>query len=743
MSATNRKADDLDYCCLDDRPYEGAAAHPRTAALVRLLVEKLGEYVRRDSFQRGDLRIGLYGGYGQGKSGVAQAVENALRQQGIKVARIDISNYLPDELENSFDTILAGLSPLRLALFSGLLAVALAVIFMLWYFPAETGGAAGTTTAGSRTGTGSSFLIYLALGAVSGWALWKPLRLRFRRWIFSPWRLPVVPTLVPASSTRRVWSWEACKDLLSRARLRRALSGFNPPGVLIIDDLDRASVEQQKNVLRSIYRHSRDYRFAVLICMDETALLHSPPTPEEPSELLRKVIHFELRLPHRDQGDFVLMALEACRKARDSNPASTVAAYTQEPEFLCGLIRVLSLLPNASPRRAKRLLNDVLGQAAQLLGSVRKKHEEELAKIKAEKEARKAAESASESDKQSGEGTLIEHESNALESECLMPYLHGADVAALLRLVGLTELAPPCRASPLELAELLEGNRTADWEQYLDRFGKGKEAYREQRDKDSSGHNPSAKPRSGGEITGEDERRRQAVRFFAMTRGLQPASSWRALLATGSVRTTSNAPGDAENFENYWGIADPVADDERKRNYWEFCQRSRRAFNGVAYANRRGGIQDLFPKPQEPFDKGRDVGTGHHVWWTLESLLVCLPLASKRLDLFHYLESQCQGDPDSGFGADSGSLKPALYRAWASDWQVVEGMEDEDLQELADRMKEFPEAVCLLPVEKLGAGTVAEVMSAGGARVASRVERHLRQSQAGDPAATGVESTGP
>ena len=47
------------------------------------------------------------------------------------------------------------------------------------------------------------------------------------------------------------------------------------PRVVIVDDLDRAKVEQQRAFLRAILRFSRQMKFAVVVCMDEAAILAS------------------------------------------------------------------------------------------------------------------------------------------------------------------------------------------------------------------------------------------------------------------------------------------------------------------------------------------------------------------------------------------------------------------------------------------------------------------------------------
>lgn len=381
------------YICLDDEPYSGAAQHPRTRATVDLLTNKLRHYAAQAKDQRAALRIGLFGGYGQGKSGVALAVQETLQQQGYRVWRLDISDYLPDELEYGFDALIAGRSPFKVALallFVGLLA---APIF-------------SSTNPSIQTAS-------LLVTGLAGWTMLKPLWLGIRRWfyLFGAAGKPAAHS----GSKQQYWREHIASGVKGCFRLS--------PDVLIVDDLDRARVEQQKSLLRALYKLSGNLKFAALVCMDETALLHSAPTPDDPAEFLRKVVHFELRLPPREQADFVLTAMEACAQAKTLNPASPLVHYLENGDFLCALARVLCLLPNPSPRRAKHLLNDVLGRAAWLMAE------------------------ANNEDK---------------------AWLYVEDVVAMLRLNGLLELAPELREETLALVDLLETNADSAMQAVMD-----------------------------------------------------------------------------------------------------------------------------------------------------------------------------------------------------------------------------------------------------------------------------------
>jgi hypothetical protein len=191
------------------------------------------------------------------------------------------------------------------------------------------------------------------------------------------------------------------------------------PDVVIVDDLDRASVDQQRSFLRAMARFSRELGFAVVVCMDESELLAAPPDPEGPEELLRKTITAELRIPDRSREDIALLSAVCAREfAKNNQPASpALAASLTSVQFVADLTRVLlldSLDSPASPRKVWRILTSVVLQARQL-------------------------------------------------------GVHTADdLSALLRIDGLCRLVPALRRHLDRLREALEANRASSFEGVLD-----------------------------------------------------------------------------------------------------------------------------------------------------------------------------------------------------------------------------------------------------------------------------------
>ena len=109
--------------------------------------------------------------------------------------------------------------------------------------------------------------------------------------------------------------------------------------VVIVDDLDRAKVEQQRAFLRAILRFSRQMKFAVVVCMDEAAILASKPDPEAPEELLRKTIQLELHLPDRNREDLIFLVANLCNAAAARNPGWRT--LLRHPQWIGDLVRCL------------------------------------------------------------------------------------------------------------------------------------------------------------------------------------------------------------------------------------------------------------------------------------------------------------------------------------------------------------------------------------------------------------------
>lgn len=364
---------DSSFHPLEDRPLgaeelqrfdAGSRLEPTVEALRRQLSHWL-KTVKKDRSE--PPRIGLYGGLGQGKStvvGLCLAALDAERRQGSRwarlwdvllgppVARFDVSHFKADDLEWRFLTavlwqrirhnlLLIGLPALLLLT---LLAFGGGAVFAWWDW--QSCWDAGWTCLHWTWGAGGIVM-----------AMLLPLLTKLFTDCRTSWK--AYNAIDPAKGL-----YVATRDWLMHeiARLTWAL-----PAVVVVDDLDRARVEQQRAFLRAILRFSRQMRFAVVVCMDESEILASDPDPEAPDELLRKVIQFELRVPDRGREDILCFVAVLCREL--SRSAHRFAHTLLSPRWIGDVLRCLLLMqPEGaiSPRRVKRLLNDVLAKAEQI-----------------------------------------------------------------------------------------------------------------------------------------------------------------------------------------------------------------------------------------------------------------------------------------------------------------------------------------------------------------------------------------
>lgn len=307
-------------------------------------------------------RVGVFGGLGQGKSTAVHAARDAAIRKASEgrllkrlwyqhqIATFEASHFTADALEWQFfkSALLPRIARhILVLLVVALSTAALAACYLLFGNPGTDGqvGLHGYTT---------------NLPTISKWLseLWKEFK-------------PALSLLLGASTLvlAGLGVTAASQDgaFMVLARLTRAV-----PRVLVVDDLDRAKVEQQRAFLRLLGRLSRRRGFAVVVCLDETEVLRSTADPEAPDELLRKTLDVELHLPDRGREDVIALVLSINKQACARNPDPAQTRILRDPQWLGDLVRVLHLLAptgQIGPRRVKHLLNDV-GQWAHMLGAV-------------------------------------------------------------------------------------------------------------------------------------------------------------------------------------------------------------------------------------------------------------------------------------------------------------------------------------------------------------------------------------
>lgn len=181
-----------------------------------------------------------------------------------------------------------------------------------------------------------------------------------------------LPVLVVAlfialfSPLRHVWVY-ALREIrfgTSAARaLRDALVMFRRDDILIVDDLDRATAEQQTALLQALNRHRRRFTGVVVVAFDDTPLIESMGSRREGSELMTKIFDVSFRLSPMSAADAGKLAERLCQKIAIENADCRVAELFKHPMVAGALARVLILNGTASARYARKLVNGVFAAA--------------------------------------------------------------------------------------------------------------------------------------------------------------------------------------------------------------------------------------------------------------------------------------------------------------------------------------------------------------------------------------------
>lgn len=304
--------------------------------------------------------IGLLGGLGQGKTSALHSVQDTLKLEGKRCEWFDVAHFKPDQLEYEFDRLQASLRFGKLiwlwlwrglARFGLLALLVAAAVLAVWLgawldIPLFVDlsnllpYALGKIKVAQFVKVGG-FL----LGLCFAYSLVKESTDLYRRAQERAFLLPAADHIDPHWLKR---FWHA---------LTRPFFRFD---VLFIDNLDRASKTQQRALLRSLYKYKGNLPYSVVIAFDEAGVLESDPDPEPPRELLLKAIQVVVRIPDRQPFEHLLFARLACDAESD-----TLQPLLRQPRVFSALANLLYLAGSASPRRAKRLLNDSLARLAQ------------------------------------------------------------------------------------------------------------------------------------------------------------------------------------------------------------------------------------------------------------------------------------------------------------------------------------------------------------------------------------------
>lgn len=319
----------------------------------RRRVERAKHVLEGDASQ--GMVIGLYGGLGQGKTSILGTVAEKLgrahlvpswsdrsRMRRPRIVKLDISAVRADAIEYWFWIALLWRS--RNFWIGAVAIVALALL------APTLAGLLQLPTPGQAAKPSGQAGFNLA-----GFLPWWPQLL-----IILPLLPIVADTLVGLS--RRWFDLDLhWLDLLVYRSTR-----FLPiwPDILIIDDLDRARVDQQRSLLWSLHRRASRIDFAILVALDETELLTSEPNPESPEELLRKVILLTFRIPPRGPEAASWISISTVVQWVKANRSSPLVGTVDNTVIAAKLARLAVVLQQIGPRRMKSLLQDALAQAA-------------------------------------------------------------------------------------------------------------------------------------------------------------------------------------------------------------------------------------------------------------------------------------------------------------------------------------------------------------------------------------------
>lgn len=292
-------------------------------------------------------RIGVFGGLGQGKTTVIHWALNKAETNIHKkfpwsgneifsaskhVEWFDTAHYNSNDLEHEFDRLLGGLRPS-----SKLVSVSICILFVILVFSVSYAIFNFDFSHFDR----KSFISLLSLFGISAISAVAVL--------LKPWNYWIRSGLRNMTIFQDEW-WKQGWRLF-----------FNNTKVLIIDNLDRASLAQQRAVLRALYKHRDELGYAVIIGFDETRLLDSDPDPESPRELLRKAVHIEARMPVRVLTDTLRLAWMALAEAGKLNPQlQKLLIDNKTVGALARTLELLSSIQPVGPRAAKHVVNNVL-----------------------------------------------------------------------------------------------------------------------------------------------------------------------------------------------------------------------------------------------------------------------------------------------------------------------------------------------------------------------------------------------
>jgi hypothetical protein len=333
----------------DAKSHAGPFDPCKTSGLIQRLVDILG----RSSSGPAPC-VGIFGPLGQGKTSLLKSLELILATRAesnglapLRMQWFDAAQYKPDDLEHEFDHLVMRwrFRAILWAAFIVLLVVVVSVSmgsFLLASWQSDPLEKLDTIWPRTAEGAWNGLKWLFGIGVVAFvWRMalgWTPLKMYWR----------------DVQRSAAIGNWRDVK----------AISLGIAPDILVLDNLDRAVVTQQRAILRAIGKYRNKLAVPIIIAMDESALLAGSSDPEAPAELLRKVIDAELRMPMITPGDGAILVAAIAGEALINLRSVATSVLLSSPRTLGDIARIVQLTGIATPRRLKRLLNDAFQQAA-------------------------------------------------------------------------------------------------------------------------------------------------------------------------------------------------------------------------------------------------------------------------------------------------------------------------------------------------------------------------------------------
>lgn len=405
----------------------GEAAPFRQAALRDHLMALAKRHLDTRGISEFSPFVALLGRYGQGKSSVIKAVEKGLLQhapvRSAFIHLVDVAVIPPDTLSAAFERLILPRMFLLRAARAMLIPLAVTFLALLAYRamdatsppPARPAGSTATVpAAGPTSPTAPS-------GGTGGGSTQSPQSVPASGQGTAPaagspaasTNIPAAPPGSPPLGWSAAWSWQGVTIPLGQAMaillaltglflgvapLTQAMAPFfalihtGPPGtsrqlwrliwrgapdLLLVDNLDRVTAEQQRALLRAIHR-ARGWlnRTMVIVALDQGRLVDSSPDPETGPELLRKVFDLQLQMPPMTRQDACAITrttFAETRTVHDSKDPRNDSDRGASWEWLHRLIdnpmvqgdfaRIVLLHRRHSQRFPRRLLNNALAAA--------------------------------------------------------------------------------------------------------------------------------------------------------------------------------------------------------------------------------------------------------------------------------------------------------------------------------------------------------------------------------------------